>query len=158
MVASRRAWDDPVRYTAWSARYDAFMANWDLVVPYDTRATTFLAKEGLPHPHAIEGNRSPTVRELKSVDATGVWWDVRETGDDEIVDHLRMRGHTLEAELRAVYAIAAICGQQWVYPDSGAPSLVVDPAIDFRRTLDVWAEANQREDGWEWLYRELYSS
>jgi hypothetical protein len=126
-------------------------------MPYDTRATVCLAEEGLPHPRASEGNRAPTLRELKSVDATGVTWDVFGVSDDDIiVDHLRMRCQSREAELRAVYAIARICGQQWVYPDSGAPSIVVDPSIDFHRALDVWTKADEREDGWEWLYRELY--
>ena len=133
------------------------VGNWDLVLPYDTRATTFLANEGLPHPVVRAGNRAPTMRELRSIGVNhDVTWDVMERDDDAVLDHLRMRAATYEAELRAVYAIAEICGQQWVYPDSGAPSIVVDPQIEFARALAVWTAAQDREDGWEWLYRELY--
>ena len=154
-----RGTDHSRLWFASGTRYDAHVGNWDLVRPYDTRAMTWLAKEGLPHPRASEGNRAPTLRELKLIDSTGVSWNLEplgEEGDDAVLEHLRMRGN-LQDELRAVYALARLCGQQWLYPDTGAPSIVVDPAIDFDRALDVWTKANERDDGWEWLFRELYS-
>jgi hypothetical protein len=132
------------------------MGNWDLVLPYDERATAFLTKEGLPHPAIAPGNRAPTVRELKLVDRAGVTFDVWDDDENAVLETLRMRGESYETELRVVYALAQICGQQWIYPDSGAPSIVVDPRIDFARSLRVWKEANERDDGWEWLFRELY--
>jgi hypothetical protein len=140
------------------------VGNWDIVMPYDERATAFLTKEGLPHPVIAPGNRSPTVRELISLDRAtdafraGVVFDVWESDEDAVVKTLRMRGETYDAQLRVIYALAEICGQQWIYPDSGAPSIIVDPRIDFARALCVWKEANHRDDGWEWLYRELYGN
>jgi hypothetical protein len=129
------------------------VANWDYVFPYDERATEFLAREGLPHPTLARGNRAPTPRELIALGRPGVLFDVP---DGAVIEAVRVRAESYEAELRVVYALAASCGQQWIYPDSGAPSIVVDPRIDFERALRVWTEANARDGGWEWLYRALY--
>jgi hypothetical protein len=132
------------------------VGNWDLILPYDERATEFLTKERLPHPAITPGNRAPTVRELLALDRTGVTFDVSNDDEAAVLETLRMRGESYDAELRVVYALAQVCGQQWIYPDSGAPSIVVDPRIDFARALHVWKAANERDDGWAWLYRELY--
>ena len=124
---------------------------------YDERAAEFLSK-GAPHPAVAPGNRGPTLRELKSVDCAGVTFDVRNSaeGDAVLETFSGMRGETYEAELRVVYALAQIRGYKWIHPDSGAPSIIVDLQFAFARAVRVWKEANHREDGWAWLYRELY--
>jgi hypothetical protein len=134
------------------------VANWDILFVYDERATEHLSSQGLPHPPPRPGNRAPTLRELRSLGCPDVVFDVWVDDDDAVLVDLRMRARTYEAELRAAYAIAAICGQQWIYPASGAPSIVVDVRIDLERALRVWTEAQDRSDGVEWLHRELYGA
>jgi hypothetical protein len=138
------------------------MANWDFVVAYDARATDWLAEQGLPHPIARTGNRLPCTAEVISA------WQMYDTAklllidnfvwdDDTYVppEYFKLRGDWL-VELRVLVELSSKCGQLWMYPDTGAPAIVVDALLDIDHTLRLFEELYSAEDGWERFYHAIY--
>ncbi len=66
-----------------------------------------------------------------------------------------MRGD-LETELRVLMQLGHRCGQLWLYPDTGAPALVVDAALDIDEVAALYGCLVSAEDGWEQVHWQLY--
>jgi len=79
-------------------------------------------------------------------------WD-----DDAYVpdDAFKLRGDEL-VELRVLVELSRKCGQLWMYPDTGAPAIVVDAWLNIDYTLRLYMEVYLAGDGWERFYRQMY--
>jgi hypothetical protein len=139
------------------------MANWDFIVAYDSRATDWLSENKLPHPAVRPGNRLPSTAEIRRAwrmhDPLGILRvDDFNWNDDQFVpeDCFRMCGDW-DIELKVLAEVGKKCGQLWMYPDTGAPAIVVDSFLDIDKTLRLYKQVYAAEDGWSRLYAGLYS-
>jgi len=138
------------------------MANWDLVVAYDSRATDWLVERGHPHPAVQPGNRLPCTAEVSSA------WRKHDPDKVLLIDNFdwndeayvpdeafKLRGDET-VELKVLVELCVRCGQLWMYPDTGSPAIIVDASLDIERTLRLYREVFDPEDGWERFYLEMY--
>jgi hypothetical protein len=138
------------------------MSNWDFVVPYDSQATDWLEEQHLPHPAVRPGNRLPSTLEIaaswrkfdhdQSILIDNFQWD-----DDNYTpsSHFKLKGDW-QVELNVLTDVCTKCGQLWMYPDTGAPAIVVDESLDVERTLALYERFYSAEDGWQRFYAEMY--
>jgi hypothetical protein len=156
------------------------VANFELLSPYTKDDAAWLDGEGCPHPAVRSGNRMPTTAELRSALETGdeFEFDDPTADDDELYgtdsngqgfaisgfdwdrpgsapdEYIKVRGS--EVILPALIRLAEKCGQLFLYPDSGAPPIVVEPDLDADAVAELYAEACEREDGLTYFYEQLY--
>ena len=138
------------------------MANWDFVVTYDTQATDWLRKEGLPFPPIGACNRLPTTEEI------GASW--KKYDRDKVVlidnfdwdnntfcpaDYFKIRGDWF-VEFSILKDVCQKCGQLWMYPDTGSPAVIFDAAFDIERAVSLYTSLYNADDGWERFYRAMY--
>lgn len=133
------------------------MANWDIVLPYDNRATDWLSDFGYPHPAARPGNRLPSDEELRLA------WNALGLGSDDplLVDRydeaMSVRGDMV-LELRFLRLLSERCGQLWLYPDTGYPAIIVDASLIPEQVASMWLEALAADDCWAVFYEQAYGS
>lgn len=134
------------------------MANWHIVVPYDDRATDWLAEQGYPHPPARPGNRLPTGAEVEqAVRALGLPPDVPLAIDfARNGESLTVRGDLL-LELRVLHKLCERCGQLWVYPDCGSPAIVIDAVSSPEFIAEAWLTSLDANDSWQAFHGRAYS-
>jgi hypothetical protein len=138
------------------------MANWDFVFAYDSRATDWLAEQGLPYPAVRPGNRLPCTSEVAAAwrrhDSDKLLLiDDFDWNDEAYVpeDAFKLRGDEL-VELAVLVELCVKCGQLWMYRDTGAPAIVVDASLDLERTMRLHMMVSSCDDSWERFYREMY--
>lgn len=159
------------------------MANWRFVLAYDERFAQSLADEGVTHPPVRPGNRMPTLEEIRGAIAQQPTWVedgrwlpgqlwVREEYDapnsyrliiesdsvgwaNPAYESFHMRGD-LAWELTLVHTLCRLCGQLYVFFDSGDPPIILDSASDVPQILAVWREVNGGEDSWERFCERVY--
>ena len=140
------------------------MANWDFVVPYDTRAAAWLLERQLPHPIVCQGNRLPTTGEVvsawrhfdlsQSILIDGFDWDDATSVPNE---SFKIRGDLL-VTLQVLVKLCERCGQLWLYPDTGEPAIVVNQSTDAARVVDLLTVAGKTNDSWHYFYNNMYSA
>ena len=160
------------------------MANWDFVSVYDDEAADWLREQGYPHPAVRPGNVMPTAAELKwalgaheklvfDYPPHGERLAAREEGRGGarfIIegfdwkkenwtpgDYFVLRGRSAVA-FSVLIKLCERCGQLYLYPDTGEPSIVLDASLDSETVSELHREASEREDGWEYFFEALYGS
>ena len=161
------------------------MANYDFVFVYDQALAAWLRDEHLPHPPVAAGNRLPSTADMLWAlrQQAALARDYRQDGDElwafgsadpkhyELLitgfewEHavavprhgtFTMRG-SIEVEVAVLTTVCRRCGQLMLYPDSGAPPVVVDAATDAQRVAAVWTAARQQPDSWRYVFEQLYT-
>jgi hypothetical protein len=159
------------------------VANFDMVMPYDTRMETWLNEQGFPHPKSSPANRFPTKQEIfDAVARTGsLQVESAEQGEFFVVkkgakcgggyeirigcvnwdqlgakdtDSITMHGY-FKTELLLLELLSHKCGQLLLYPDTGDPAVIVHPDMDTEMIYKAWVECTKRPDSWECFYRDL---
>jgi hypothetical protein len=136
------------------------VSNWDFVVPYTTEATAWLVEQGFPHPAAAIGNRAPTLDELNQ--ALAAVDDSLVQVDLEAFQHgpnagqsFRLRGEIVQ-ELTLLRQLATVCGQLWLYPDTGEPAVIVDESTDPRHVGNAWLRCRAAANAWQAFYVDVH--
>jgi hypothetical protein len=113
------------------------------------------------HPSWVEDDRwlpgSLEVREIRDepnsfrlmIEGQGVDWI------DHTYESFHMRGD-LAWELELVRTLCQLCGQLYVYFDSGDPPIILDSASDVLRINAVWHEVVGNKDSWERFSRRAF--
>jgi hypothetical protein len=159
------------------------MANHDFVTPYDARMEAWLEKQGFPHPKANPQNRFPTKKELfGAVAETGalevqfaekreffaVKKGTKPGGGYEIrigcrdwdrlgaaaTDSITMHGY-FQVELLLLEILSRECGQLLLYPDTGAPAVIVHSGMDTGKVYEAWTDSLKQRDCWDYFYRNI---
>jgi hypothetical protein len=156
------------------------VANFELLSPYTDDDAAWLDGEGCPHPVVRPGNRMPTTADLRWALEEGDEFAFDDpTGDDKELygtdkrgqgfavsgfdwdrpgsapdDYIKVRGS--EVLLPALIRLAGRCGQLFLYPDSGAPPIVIEAGLDAEAVAQVYAEACEMEDGLAYFYERMY--
>ena len=138
------------------------MSNWDFVTAYDSQATDWLAEQRLPFPAVRPGNRLPSTLEITTAwrkydhDMLILIDNFRWNDDHYIPEtYFKMKGDW-RVELNVLTDVCNKCGQLWMYPDTGAPAIVIDAMLDVERTLGLYERYYWADDGWERFYAEMY--
>jgi len=155
------------------------MANFDLVSIYKKEDAARLRQHGYHRPKTRKGNEMPSSADMKwaleaeeglSFDYPGSdqelygqdeagsgfmvhgfdWDDDRTTPGD----HFIVRG--TETILSVLIRLCERCGQLYVYPDSGAPPIVLDSSMDGKAVVELYAEATEQHDPWTFFFTEMY--
>ena len=161
------------------------MANFDLVFVYRREAAADFRRRKLPRPKVRRGNQMATTADLRwAVDALDdATYDELPRGDDEwSVQHSRekywiriggfdwnnpnsipgdsfvINGGTSPLSLAVLIKLAERCGQLLVYPDSGAPPIVIDEEMDPEAVHAIYTEFEAEPDGWELFFQEMYGA
>jgi hypothetical protein len=139
------------------------VGNWDFIFSYSDEHSAWLGELGLPSPAVRAGNRLPTTAELEaawsevdkdqSVLFDGDWPPAR----DQPLQALKVRGD-LENSLRVLTALARVCGQLFLYPDTGEPAIVVDAVTVPQATAKAYRESVGGDASWERFYSRMHSS
>lgn len=141
------------------------MANWDIIFSYDERAAACLAEQGCPHPAPRPGNRLPNTGELMRVleelghsksplpiAIEGFNWDDEQATPPEC---FQIRGDLL-VELGVLVNLSRRCGQLWMYPDTGGPSIIVDPELDPQAAANLYQELESEPNAMELFHAQMY--
>jgi hypothetical protein len=160
------------------------MANFDLVLAYDAKSAGELRKQRLLCPDPRPDNRMPTTADLRwAVDALdNATYDCGPRNDDEEwcvqeVDEaywIRIAGFdwskpnstpgesffiyggTSQLGIAIVIKLAERCGQLIIWPDSGAPPIIVDGDDDAKSTYETYVEFGAEADDWEPYFEQMY--
>jgi hypothetical protein len=155
------------------------MSNFELISAYNEEDAAWLREQGYPHPAVRPGNEMPSTADMKwaleedeelSFDyprgeeelygtnaerhgfrISGFDWDDNPSCPGE---YFTVRSS--DVILAALIRLCARCGQLLLYPDSGAPSIILDAALDAEAVSELYAEAVEREDGWEYFFERMY--
>jgi hypothetical protein len=156
------------------------VANFELLSAYTQDDAAWLDCEGCPRPAVRSGNRMPTTAELRWALETGdeFEFDEPDADDEELCgtdsrgqgfaisgfdwdrpgaapdEYVTVRGS--DVLLPALVRLAGKCGQLYLYPDSGAPPIVVEPDLDADAVAELYTEACEREDGLAYFYEQMY--
>jgi hypothetical protein len=160
------------------------MANWDFVIAYTPEAADWLTEQGLPRPDCAPGNRLPTTAEMQSALAAegNLKLDYPAGEDDLYVFEEGVEGFALvisgfdwsqpesvpkdsfqvrwlcALELRLLLRLCeGGCGQLWLYSDSGAPLIVLQPGMEASAVLAAWEAAREAENTNRALGQRLYA-
>lgn len=161
------------------------MANFELVFVYNREAAADFRKRGLPHPKVRRGNQMATTADLRwAIDELDfATFDDRPRGDEEwSVQHAEdeywiricgfdwdmpnsipgesfvIYGGTTKLALAILIKLAERCGQLLVYPDSGAPPIVIDEDLDADEVHTIYSEFECEPDAWNLFFQEMYGS
>jgi hypothetical protein len=156
------------------------MSNYDFVMPYDVRMEAWLNEQGYPAPRVSPQNRFPTKQEiLEAVVSVGTL-ELQDSDADEFfvikkgtkvgggyqirigcsdwgalgssdTGSITMNGY-LVTELTLLEILSRDCGQLLLYPDTGAPAVIVQPGMDAEKISELWNDAYDRQDSWEYFY------
>jgi hypothetical protein len=95
------------------------------------------------------------------------WYGQNESGAGFIVSGFDWNDdHSIPGEyftVRGTEVILAVltrlcerCGQLYILPDSGAPSIVLDSSLDAKVVTDLYKEADRQEDPWTYFFGAMY--
>jgi hypothetical protein len=155
------------------------MANFELVSAYKKEDAAWLREHGYPRPKARRGNKLPSTTDMKwALDGeVSLVFDYPDS-DEELygqvgsgsrfvirgfdwnddrpppADHFVVRG--AELILPVLIKLCERCGQLYVYPDSGAPSIILDSSLDGTAVSELYAEANEQADPWAFFFTQMY--
>ena len=155
------------------------MANFDLVSVYKKEDANWLREQGYPRPKARKGNEMPSTadmkwaleaedslsfdypssdQELHGEDDGGSGFVIRgfDWDDDRTIpgDHYIVRGTA--TILSVLIRLCERCGQLYVYPDSGDPSIVLDSSLDGKAVVELYVEAAEHPDPWTYFFSQMY--
>ena len=144
------------------------MANWDLVLAYDERATEWFKEKGYPCPSVKRGNRTPTTGDVYwaigqrgplptdyPLLVEGFDWDDDDSAPDE---GFRIRGDEL-VELKFLIKLCERCGQLLVWGEGGWPVMVMDAAMTAAEiVLRVLRESERVEDWLGYFFQQMYGA
>ena len=159
------------------------MANYEYVFAYSSEYEAQLRRDGLPCPLVRTGNRGPYLGDViwaavsfpdlaldparQSATAVALFDSsqplsalsvfANTLGDKADEQGLAMRGSTLW-ELRLTAKLSEKCGQLVWLPASGDPSIILDATSNPEAILELLKMAEGRNDAWEYVYSQLYSS
>ena len=156
------------------------MANFEILSPYTEDDAAWLGKQGCLRPAVRPNNRMPTTADLRwALEAEDEFEFDYPTADDEELHGTDRRGHgfavsgfdwdRLESApdesvavrgsdvlLPVLIRLAGRCGQLFLYPDSGAPPIVIEAGLDAEAIAEVYAEACDLDDGLAYFYEQMY--
>jgi hypothetical protein len=159
------------------------MANYDFVLPYVSEFEIWLRDRGYPHPVPQPGNRFPTKQEvLDAIVSTGTLqvdqddereffavkkgaepgggYEIRigcsdwEALGESPRDSITMHGGSMTVELMLLEMLSHKCGQLLLYPDTGAPAIIVQPGMNAEGIAELWKESCEQSDPWKYFYEE----
>ncbi|MGH7174495.1 MAG: hypothetical protein ACRELG_29870 [Gemmataceae bacterium] len=157
------------------------MANFDLISTYTDDDAAWLREQGYPCPIVQQDNEMPTTADMKwALEAEeGLSFDypIRSSEDelygvDEEGSGFRIRGfdwdeeRSIPGDYFTVYGTMTIlsvlirlcqrCGQLYVYPDSGAPAIILDASLDSGAVAELYAEAWEQQEAWAYFFEKMY--
>jgi hypothetical protein len=157
------------------------MANFDLVLVYNEKASAEFEDRGLSHPKVGSGNEMPDANDLIwAIDALEFAdYDCIPYSEDGelIVDHLkagygiRIEGFHWERRnyapgdnfviygrgslsLAILIKLCERCGQLLLWPDTGEPAIVLDATMD----ADAVSELHSKSDSWDEFFEAMYGA
>jgi len=158
------------------------MANWHVISAYADNFAAWLRGQGLPHPAVRPGNQIPTTAEMKwALEADERLVFHYPTGDGELWarveggtrsagliisgfdwdadrwtpgDHFFIRGS--DVLFSVLIRLCQRCGQLYLYPDSGAPAIVLDARLKPKTVARLHREACQRPDPWPYFFERMH--
>jgi hypothetical protein len=141
------------------------VSNWDFVLPYNHDASAWLTEQGYPHPSPRAENRLPSTSEIKwamaelgiDTDEPLIVIDDFDGNDDEFVpaEYFKIKGSRL-VEIQLLTKLCERCGQLWLYPDTGEPSIVLDARMRPESILILHRESLDEDDPWAAFYESAY--
>jgi hypothetical protein len=161
-----------------------FVSNYDMMVPYDERMASWLKERGYSCPAVAAMNRFPRKEEvIRAIESTGrltvengdrkeffaVKKGTKPGGGYEIrihcsnwarvgesdTDSIMMHGANMTVQLILLEILSHICGQLLIYPDTGAPAIIVEPRMDTERIARLWEDSLKQHDCWDYFYRNV---
>jgi hypothetical protein len=157
------------------------MSNFELLSAYNEKDAAWLREQGYPHPPVRRGNEMPSTadmiwaleeddelsfdspsgeEELYGTNAAGFGFAISgfDWDDDRSCpgEYCTVRG--FDVILAALIRLCSRCGQLLLYPDSGAPSIILDATLDAEAVSELYAEAVEREDSWEYFFEQMYGT
>jgi hypothetical protein len=78
-------------------------------------------------------------------------------GDDDAAPQhgFKLKGDRTLA-FKVLVALGKSCGQLFFFPDTGEPSMVVEPWTNGDFLADLHRQASLRDDGGQWIYLRLF--
>jgi hypothetical protein len=58
-------------------------------------------------------------------------------------------------ELQLLEILSHDCGQLLLYPDTGAPAVIVEPGLDVKRVGSLWEASLKQDDCWAYFYERI---
>jgi len=155
------------------------MANFELVFAYGASDAAWLQEQGYPHPAVQQGNEMPTTADMKwALEAEEGFSfeypqaDEELSGEDEAGSGFSISGFDWDEDctipgdsfilrgsgiiLSVLIRLCERCGQLYLYPDSGAPAIVLDASLNPVAVAELYAEADDQEDAWAYFFQKMY--
>ena len=61
-----------------------------------------------------------------------------------------------EVILSVLIRLCERCGQLYLYPDSGAPAIVLDASLEAGAVAELYAETYEMKDAWSYFFENMY--